>query len=153
MVAALQPREQVERDMQSGFQTTTDKAMLWTGRAMSGLVLLFLVMDGITKLVMIQPVIDATTQLGFPLGLIRPIGIIVIACAALYAVPRTALLGAILTTGLLGGTIASKIRLEEPLFSQALFGLYVGVLLWGGLYLRDGRLRTLLPLRSVFPAN
>jgi hypothetical protein len=116
---------------------------------MSGLVLLFLVMDGATKLMMIQPVVDATAQIGYPLDLVRPIGIIGLVCAVLYAVPRTALLGAILTTGLLGGAIASKMRLEEPLFSQVLFGAYVGVLAWGGLYLRDGRLRALFTLRRA----
>ncbi len=136
--------------MPTDFQTpSSSKAMLWTGRAMSGLVLLFLVMDGTTKLMMIQPVVDATAQIGYPLDLVRPIGIIGLVCAVLYAVPRTALLGAILTTGLLGGAIASKMRLEEPLFSQVLFGAYVGVLAWGGLYLRDGRLRALFTLRRA----
>ena len=132
--------------MPTDFQTPSgSKAMLWTGRAMSGVVLLFLVMDGATKLMMIQPVVNATAQIGYPLDLVRPIGIIGLVCAVLYAVPRTAVLGAILTTGLLGGAIASKMRLEEPLFSQVLFGVYVGVLAWGGLYLRDGRLRALFP--------
>jgi len=136
--------------MPTDFQTPSgSKAMLWTGRAMSGVVLLFLVMDGATKLMMIQPVVNATAQIGYPLDLVRPIGIIGLVCAVLYAVPRTAVLGAILTTGLLGGAIASKMRLEEPLFSQVLFGVYVGVLAWGGLYLRDGRLRALFPLRRA----
>ena len=136
--------------MPTDFQPPSgSKAMLWTGRAMSGVVLLFLVMDGATKLMMIQPVVNATAQIGYPLDLVRPIGIIGLVCAVLYAVPRTAVLGAILTTGLLGGAIASKMRLEEPLFSQVLFGVYVGVLAWGGLYLRDGRLRALFPLRRV----
>jgi len=136
--------------MPTDFQLPSgSKAMLWTGRAMSGVVLLFLVMDGATKLMMIQPVVNATAQIGYPLDLVRPIGIIGLVCAVLYAVPRTAVLGAILTTGLLGGAIASKMRLEEPLFSQVLFGVYVGVLAWGGLYLRDGRLRALFPLRRV----
>jgi len=136
--------------MPSDFQTpSASKAMLWTGRTMSGVVLLFLFMDGATKLMMISPVVDATTQIGYPLDLVRPIGIIGLVCAVLYAVPRTAVLGAILTTGLLGGAIASKMRLEEPLFSQVLFGVYVGVLAWGGLYLRDGRLRALFSLHRA----
>ena len=136
--------------MPSNFQTLLDsKATLWAGRTMSGVVLLFLLMDGVTKLMMIPPVVSATTQIGYPLDLIRPIGIIGLVCAVLYAVPRTAVLGAILTTGLLGGAIASKMRLEEPLFSQVLFGVYVGVLAWGGLYLRDSRLRALFPLRRA----
>jgi len=116
---------------------------------MSGLTVLFLLMDGVTKLMMIGPVVEATNGLGYPLGLVRPIGIIALVCAVLYAIPRTVVLGAILTTGLLGGAIASKMRLEEPLFSQVLFGVYVGVLAWGGLYLRDGRLRALFPMRRA----
>ena len=136
--------------MPTDFQTPSGaKAMLWTGRIMSGIVVLFLVMDGATKLMMIQPVVTATAEIGYPLDLVRPIGIIGLVCAVLYAVPRTAVLGAILTTGLLGGAIASKMRLEEPLFSQVLFGVYVGVLAWGGLYLRGGRLRALFPLRRA----
>jgi hypothetical protein len=136
--------------MPTDFQTLSgSKAMLWTGRIMSGVVVLFLFMDGATKLMMIPAVVDATAQIGYPLDLVRPIGIIGLVCAILYAVPRTAVLGAILTTGLLGGAIASKMRLEEPLFSQVLFGLYVGILAWGGLYLRDGRLRALFPLRRA----
>ena len=135
--------------MPTDFQTPSgSKAMLWTGRTMSGVVLLFLFMDAATKLMMIPPVVNATVQIGYPLDLVRPIGIIGLVCAVLYAIPRTAVLGAILTTGLLGGAIASKMRLEEPLFSQVLFGVYVGVLAWGGLYLRDARLRTLLLLRA-----
>jgi hypothetical protein len=116
---------------------------------MSGIVLLFLLFDGASKLMLIAPVVEATTRIGYPEDLVRPIGIIGLVCAALYAVPRTAILGGILTTGLLGGAIASKMRLEEPLFSQVLFGVYVGILAWGGLYLRDDRLRALIPLRRA----
>jgi len=123
------------------------KALLWSGWTMSGVVLLFLLMDGVTKLLLIPPVVAATTQIGYPIETVRPIGIIVLVCAALYAAPRTAVLGAILITGLLGGAVAAKMRLEAPLFSHVLFGVYVGVLAWGGLYLRDPRLRALLPLR------
>jgi DoxX-like family len=131
--------------MPTDFPTTfNSKGLLWTGRVLSGIVLLFLLMDGVTKLMLIQPVIDATTQIGYPQELIRPIGFIALGCAILYAIPRTAILGAILTTGLLGGAIASKMRLEEPLFSQVLFGVYVGIMVWGGLFLRDGRLRALI---------
>ena len=136
--------------MPTDSQTTSgSKTMYWAGWTMSGVVVLFLFMDGATKLMMIQPVVTATTQIGYPLDLVRPIGIIGLVCAVLYAVPRTAVLGAILTTGLLGGAIASKMRLEQPLFSQVLFGVYVGILAWGGLYLRDGRLRALFPLRRA----
>jgi hypothetical protein len=79
---------------------------------------------------------------------IRPLGIICLICTVLYAIPRTSILGAILLTGYLGGAIASKVRIEDPIFSSVLFGFYFGVLVWGGLYLRDERLRSLIPLRN-----
>jgi hypothetical protein len=123
------------------------RSKVWIGWIMSGIVVLFLLFDGITKLIMIDPVVDATMRIGFPLDVIRPLGIVCLACAILYAIPRTSILGAILLTGFLGGAVASKVRLEDPLFSQVLFGVYVGVLAWAGLYLRDGRLRSLIPLR------
>jgi hypothetical protein len=125
------------------------KIMRWTGWIISSIVLLFLLFDGISKLMLIAPVVEATTQIGYPEDLIRPIGIIGLACAVLYAVPRTALLGAILLTGFLGGAVASHLRLEDPLFSHVLFGVYVGILAWGGLYLRDARLRALLPFQRA----
>jgi DoxX-like family len=126
---------------------TVSRSLIWIGWIMSCIVVLFLLFDGITKLIMIDPVVDATMRIGFPLEVIRPLGIVCLVCAILYAIPRTSILGAILVTGFLGGAVASKVRLEEPLFSQVLFGVYVGVLAWAGLYLRDGRLRSLIPLR------
>jgi hypothetical protein len=93
-----------------------------------------------------QHVVEATIEIGYPLDLIRPLGIICLACTILYAIPRTSILGAILLTGYLGGAIASKVRIEDPLFSSVLFGVYFGILVWGGLYLRDERLRALIPL-------
>jgi hypothetical protein len=93
-----------------------------------------------------QHVVEATTKIGYPLDVIRPLGIICLACTILYAIPRTSILGAILLTGYLGGAIASKVRIEDPLFSSVLFGVYFGILVWGGLYLRDERLRALIPL-------
>lgn len=124
--------------------------MLWTGRIMSGLVILFLVMDGAIKIVPIQPVTDSLKELGYPTGdsFARLLGIIVLAGTALYAWPRTAVLGAILLTGLFGGAIATHLRLSDPLFSHTLFGVYLGLLMWGGLWFRDPALRELLPLRS-----
>ena len=136
--------------MATDSQTTSgSKTMSRAGWTMSGLVVLFLLFDGVSKLMLIAPVVEATTQIGYPVNLVRPIGIIGLVCAVLYAVPRTATLGAILLTGLLGGAIASKMRIEEPLFSHVLFGVYVGILAWGGLYLRDGRLRALIPWRRA----
>ena len=121
--------------------------MLWAGRGMSGLTVLFMLSDGISKLAMEHHVVEATTKIGYPVDVIRPLGIVVLVCTILYAIPRTAILGAILLTGFLGGAVASKVRLEDPLFGSILFGVYFGILAWGGLYLRDHRLRALIPLR------
>jgi len=123
--------------------------MLWTGRAMSGLVILFLLMDGAIKMVPIQPVTDSLKELGYPSSdpFARLLGVIVLSGTVLYAWPRTAALGAIVLTGLFGGAIASHLRLGDPLFSHTLFGVYLGVLMWGGLWFRDPALRALLPLR------
>ena len=122
--------------------------MLWTGRAMSGLVILFLLMDGAIKMVPIQPVTDSLKELGYPTSdsFARLLGIIVLAGTVLYAWQRTAALGAVVLTGLFGGAIASHLRLGDPLFSHTLFGVYLGLLLWAGLWLRDERLRRVLPL-------
>jgi hypothetical protein len=123
------------------------KWMRWAGWGMTGLMIAFLLFDGVSKLVLEQHVVEATTKIGYPLDVIRPLGLICLVCAILYAIPRTSIFGAILLTGYLGGAIASKVRIEDPLFSSVLFGLYFGVLVWGGLYLRDERLRALIPLR------
>jgi hypothetical protein len=122
--------------------------LVWAGRVTSGLVILFLLMDGAIKMVPIQPVIDSLKELGYPASdsFARLLGLIVLACTALYAWPRTAALGAILLTGLFGGAIASHLRLGDPLFSHTLFGVYLGLLMWAGLWFRDPALRTLIPL-------
>ena len=120
---------------------------LWTGRLMSGIVVLFLVFDGAIKLVPIQPVTDTMMQLGYSgdPSLARGLGVLTLVCAALYAWPRSAVLGAILLTGLFGGAIATHLRVGSPFFTHLFFGLYLGLLMWGGLYLRNERLRALLP--------
>jgi hypothetical protein len=120
--------------------------MQWTGWGMSGLMIAFLLFDGVSKLVLESHVVEATAQIGYPLDLIRPLGVICLACTILYAIPRTSILGAILLTAYLGGAVASKVRIEDPLFGSVLFGVYFGILVWGGLYLRDARLRALIPL-------
>jgi hypothetical protein len=120
----------------------------WAGWSMSSLMIMFLLFDSVSKLVLEQHVVEATTKIGYPLDAIRPLGVICLICTVLYAIPRTSILGAILLTGYLGGAIASKVRIEDPLFSSVLFGAYFGVLIWGGLYLRDERLRSLIPLRN-----
>jgi hypothetical protein len=123
------------------------KWMAWIGWGMSGLMIAFMLFDSLSKLALERHVVEATTQIGYPLDVIRPLGAIGLACTLLYAIPRTAILGAILLTAYLGGAIASKVRIEDPLFSSVLFGVYFGVLVWGGLYLRDQQLRSLFPLR------
>ncbi|HEX9325065.1 MAG TPA: DoxX family protein [Reyranella sp.] len=124
------------------------KATLWTGRVLSGLVILFLTVDGVIKLVPIQPVTDSLRELGYPISdsFARFLGVVTLVGTALYAWPRTSLLGAVLLTGLMGGAIATHLRLDHPLFSHTLFGVWLGLLLWGGLWLRDERLRRVLPI-------
>jgi hypothetical protein len=124
-------------------------AARWTGRALSGVVILFLLLDGGMKLLPLQIVTETMDKIGYGASdnLARSLGLITIACTLLYAVPPTSILGAILLTGYLGGAIASHVRIDSPLFTHTLFGLYLGLMLWGGLWLRDGRLRSLLPFR------
>ena len=99
------------------------------------------------KLALESHTVEATTKIGYPVGAIRPIGIIALICTFLYAWPRTAILGVVLLTGYYGGAVASKIRIEDPLFSSVLFGVYFGLSAWGDLYLRDAGIRRLPPLR------
>lgn len=120
---------------------------LWAGRIMSALAVMFLIFDGATKLVKPGFVVEATTKLGYPESTIVGIGIALLIATALYLIPSTAILGAILLTGYLGGAVASHVRVDNPLFTHTLFPLYLALLLWGGLYLRDLSLRSLLPLR------
>jgi hypothetical protein len=123
------------------------KGRLWTGRIMSALPALFLLVDGVGKLVKPAPVVQGTVQLGYSESVLLGLGIVLLTCTVLYVIPRTAILGAILLTGYLGGAIATHVRVGSPLFSHILFPVYVAVLLWGGIYLRDERLRALIPLR------
>nr|WP_246740010.1 DoxX family protein [Bradyrhizobium aeschynomenes] len=125
------------------------RAELWSGRILSGLVTLFLLFDGAIKLIPLDVVTQTMDQMGYGSsdGMARALGLLTLLCTALYALPATSLLGAILLTGYLGGAIASHVRIGSPLFSHVLFGLYLGLMVWGGLWLRDRRLRALLPLR------
>lgn len=122
---------------------------LWTGRVLTGLVTLFLVFDGGIKLVPIAPVTETMTQLGWPATaeMARGLGVLLLVCTLLYATPRTTILGAILLTGYLGGAIATQLRVGSPVFSHLLFGVYLGLMMWGGVYLREPRLRALIPFR------
>jgi ABC-type transport system involved in cytochrome c biogenesis permease component len=123
------------------------KGRLWTGRIMSVLPALFLFIDGVGKLVKPAPVVEGTVQLGYPESVILGLGIVLLTCTVLYVIPRTAILGAILLTGYLGGAVATHVRVGSPLLSHILFPVYIAVLIWGGLYLRDERLRALIPVR------
>ena len=130
------------------FSKSASSGMVWTGRILSGLVVLFLLLDGAMKLVPLQEVIDTVSQLGWPTDPVtwRVLGVLLIACALLYAYPRTSLIGAILITAYLGGAVATHARIGSPLFSHTLFGVYVGIIAWAGLWLRAPRLRALLPI-------
>ena len=117
---------------------------LWTGRVLSGIAVAFLAFDMAIKLLGVQAAVEGTTQLGFQPHHLPILGLIQLGCLILYVVPRTAPLGAVLWTGYLGGAIATHLRLDNPLFSHVLFPTYVAALLWGGLYLRDSRVRALV---------
>lgn len=119
-------------------------AQLWIGRVLSGIAVLFLAMDAVMKVSRIPAAVKGTTELGYPAGVLVPLGIIQLVCLALYLIPRTRVLGAILWTGYLGGAVATHVRVGNPLFTHILFPVYVAALLWGGLYLRDVRLRAVL---------
>jgi len=123
---------------------SVSKKQLWAGRILSALPVLMLLLSGIMKLVKPAPVLEGFTKLGYSVGVISPIGLVELACTALYLVPRTSILGAILLTGYLGGATATHVRVGEPFFGAVL----LGVLVWGGLFFRDPRLRELLPLRK-----
>jgi hypothetical protein len=126
----------------------TSKGMLWTGRIMSALVVLFMLLDGVSHLLKPKQVVDAFVRIGFPVSLSVPIGVILLVCVVLYAIPRTSILGAILLTGYLGGAVVTNLRAGSSLFGETLFPVYFGILVWGGLYGRDARLRALIPFRS-----
>ena len=117
------------------------------GRLCTGLVALFLAFDTGLKVLKLGPAVEGTIALGYPADSVQVIGIIELVCLAVYVVPRTSVLGGLLLTGYLGGAIATHVRISSPLFTHTLFPVYVALLLWGGLYLREKRLRALVPLR------
>jgi DoxX-like family len=124
------------------------KKRLWAARIMSGIVVLFLIFDGVTKLIVINPVVEGMRKLGYPVPLAPVIGTILLICVVFYVIPRTAPLGAILLTGYLGGAVASQFRIGMPLLGYTLAPIYVAALAWGGLYLRDSRVRALFAPRT-----
>jgi hypothetical protein len=125
------------------------KSRLVTGRVLSTLTVLFLIMDIVFKFIRPVPpqVLQSMNQLGFQLSALTGIGILLLICTILYVIPATSVLGAVLLTGYLGGAVAVQVRVGNPLFGYKLFPVYVGVLMWAGLYLRESRLAALLPLR------
>ena len=125
---------------------TVSKARRWTSYVMSGLVILFMLMDGIMKFVKPPEVIEGTLALGFGEEHLPIIGTLGLTSTLLYIFPRTTILGAILLTGYFGGVVATHVRLNNPLFSHILFTVYFGILIWGGLWLRNSKLRELFPL-------
>jgi hypothetical protein len=122
---------------------------IWAGRIVSGIAVLFLTFDATLKVLRLPAAVEGTAQLGYPTGVLFGLGVVQIVCIVLYLVPRTAVLGAILWTGYLGGAVATHVRIGHPLFSHVLFPVYVALLLWGGLWLRDLRLRALIPVRAT----
>jgi hypothetical protein len=141
------PMEQVMSTIAQ--EAPISKPALWMGRLLSGLLIIFLLFDGAIKLVPWPIVTESMDRIGYGSSetLARSLGIITIVCTVLYSVPPTSILGAILLTGYLGGAMASHLRIGSPLFTHILFGFYLGLMLWGGLWLRDRNLRTLPPFR------
>jgi hypothetical protein len=132
--------------MPSVTQTSTvSKTGLWVGRILSALLMLIFSLDGVVKLIKLAPAVEGTAKLGYPVSLVVPIGIVMLTCVALYMIPRTSILGAILLTGYLGGATATQVRVESIWF---LFPVVLGVMVWGSLFFRDDRVRALIPLRS-----
>jgi|SRR5690606_34515735 len=119
----------------------------WGGYILSGIAVLFLLFDSIGKLSKPAVVIEGTLELGYPESTITGIGVTLLICTLLYIWPRTAILGAILLTGFLGGAVATHVRVGNPIFSHMLFPVYLGIFIWGGLYLRDQAVRRLIPVR------
>jgi hypothetical protein len=121
---------------------------LWIGRILSGLMIAFLLADGVMKVMKARVAVEGSIQLGYPESVVFGIGAVLLVSTALYAIPRTSVLGAILLTGYLGGAIATHVRVGSPLVGYTFFPIYVGVILWAGLYLREARLRALIPIRA-----
>lgn len=130
--------------MQTDIQNNS-KAMRWTGYVFTALPTLFLLLDGVMKLIKPVQVVESTVQLGYPESTIVGMGIVLLISVVLYIIPQTSVLGAILLTGYLGGAVATQVRVSGPLFN-ILFPVILGVIIWGGIYLRNTKLRTLIPL-------
>lgn len=132
--------------MQSQQERVVSRGALWTGRGLSALVTLLLLLDAMMKIVRVKAAVEGTAQLGYPASTLVPIGITLLICVILYAIPRTSVLGAVLLTGYLGGAVATNVRASLPLAGYILSPVYVGIVLWLGLYLRNSNVRRVVPL-------
>jgi len=126
---------------------TASKKALWTGRILTGIAVAFMLFDSITKILRVDAVVKASEQFGYPVSLLSTIGVILLVCLVIYVIPRTSLIGALLITGYLGGAVEANLRVGTPLFSNALFPVYFAVLVWGGLLLRQQRVREFFSLK------
>src|SRR5579883_2286101 len=138
MQAALAPTDHAVSSVPAA---PVSKARRRIGIVLSGIAVAFLLFDSAMKLVKVAPVREAMERMGYPDATARPIGLVLLACVVIYLIPRTAVLGAALLTAYLGGAIATHVRVGDPLLSHTLFPVYFAALVWGGLYLRDERLR------------
>lgn len=136
-----------------GAESSVSRAAVVTSRIIATVVALFLAVDTLTKVLRLPPAVQATTELGYPEAAVMGIGLVQLACLVLYLIPRSSVLGAILLTGYLGGAVASQVRAGNPFVTHTLFPAFMGLLLWAALYLRDGRLRALIPLARSLDAN
>ncbi len=125
----------------------TPRGLKWSGFALSGLVIAFMLMDATMKMMQLDVVKSSGLELGWGAETALPLGVTLLVCTALYILPQTAVFGAVLLTGYLGGAVATHVRVGSPLFSHVLFGVYLGVMMWGGLWLRQPGLRAVFPLR------
>ena len=116
---------------------------VWAGRMLSAFAVVFLAFDGAIKLMRLPAVLDATVQLGFPLGSVVPIGLTLLVCTLIYVIPRTSVIGSVLLTGYLGGAVATQVRAGNPMF-EMVFPIIVGTVVWAGVFLRDRRVRAML---------
>jgi hypothetical protein len=143
------PQEVGPMQSLDGQSSLNSRRRTWTGRIIGGLPALFLLADSAGKFARPAPVVEGTVRLGYPESVLFGLGVVLLTCTVLYLIPRTAVLGAILLTGYLGGAVATHVRVGDPLLTHVLFPVYLGIMLWAGLYLRDNRLRALLPVRRA----
>jgi hypothetical protein len=128
--------------------TTVSRTQIWTARILNGLAVAFLLFDAGMKLFTLPAAVQGTATLGYSPDSVFGIGVVQLVCIVLYVVPRTSILGAVLLTGYLGGAVATHVRVGNPLFSHVLFPTYIAALIWGSFYLRDARVRALVPLEA-----